>query len=139
MPIQPRGEQMKALFTQAPVGPLAMLNLLRFKEKAVYADGRETNLTGREAYEVYSEAMTKLIEADGGQLVYSGATNLLVIGEGDLEWDAVGIAEYSSLEGFQKIMSSPEYREIAAHREAGLSHQLLVNLLNEDQAKSLGK
>ena len=61
--------------------------------------------------------------------MFAAATNKLVIGEGELEWDMVAIAEYASLESFQKIMSSPEYQKIAAHREAGLAHQLLINLV----------
>jgi uncharacterized protein (DUF1330 family) len=105
-----------------------MLNLLKFKEKAVYADGRESNLSGREAYGLYGLEVAKMIEADGGRMVFAAATNTLVIGEGELEWDMVGIAEYASLESFQKITSSPEYQEIAKHREAGLAQQLLINL-----------
>ncbi|MBT4089400.1 MAG: hypothetical protein HN580_02280 [Deltaproteobacteria bacterium] len=34
-----------------------------------------------------------------------------------------------------KVMSSPEFLEIHVHREAVLKHQLLINLLDEQQAK----
>ena len=128
MPKQPSAEQLKKFIEKVPSGPVTMLNLLKFKEKAVYADGRESNLSGREAYGLYGLEVAKMIVADGGRTVFAAATNTLVIGEGELEWDMVAIAEYSSLEGFQKIMSSPEYQEIAKHREAGLAHQLLINL-----------
>ncbi len=128
MPIRPRDEQLKEFIEKVQPGPLTMLNLLKFKEKAVYADGRETNLSGAEAYGLYGLEMGKMIQADGGRSVFAAATNTLVIGEGELEWDMVAIAEYASLESFQKIMSSPEYQEIAKHREAGLAHQLLINL-----------
>ncbi len=33
--------------------PILMVNLLKFKDKAEYEDGRVSNLTGREAYEIY--------------------------------------------------------------------------------------
>ena len=128
MPIHPSAEQLKKFIENVPSGPVTMLNLLKFKEKAVYADGRESNFSGREAYGLYGIEVTKMIEADGGRAVFAAATNTLVIGEGELEWDMVAIAEYASLESFQKIMSSPEYQKIAAHREAGLAHQLLINL-----------
>jgi uncharacterized protein (DUF1330 family) len=128
MPIKPNDEQLKRFIKNVPSGPLTMLNLLEFKEKAVYADGRESNLSGREAYELYGIEMEKMLEPDGGRILFSAATNTLVIGEGELEWDMVAIAEYASLESFQKITSSPEYQEIAKHREAGLAHQLLINL-----------
>ena len=128
MPIAPSKEQLKTFIENVPSGPVTMLNLLQFKEKAVYADARESNLSGAEAYGLYAIEVSKMIEADGGRMVFSAATNSLVIGDGELVWDMVGIAEYASLESFQKIMSSPEYQEIAKHREARLAHQLLINL-----------
>ncbi len=128
MPIAPREDQLKKFLENLPPGPVTMLNLLKFKEKAEYADGRETNLTGAEAYALYGMEMGKLIGDGGGRSVFAGAANSLVIGDGELQWDLVAIAEYSSIENFQKITSSPEYQEIAKHREAGLDHQLLVNL-----------
>lgn len=128
MPTQPRPEQIRNLLAKAPKGPLVMLNLLKFKEKAEYADGRQTDLSGAQAYGLYGQEMRKLIEADGGRIVFSAPMNVLVIGDGDLEWDAVGIAEYASIESFQQITASPKYQEIGAHRVAGLEHQLLINL-----------
>ena len=128
MPTQPRPEQIRNLLEKAPKGPLVMLNLLKFKEKAEYADGRQTDLSGAQAYGLYGQEMRKLIEADGGRIVFSAPMNVLVIGDGDLEWDAVGIAEYASIESFQQITASPKYQEIGAHRVAGLEHQLLINL-----------
>jgi len=32
--------------------PIYMLNLLKFREQAVYADQRETTLTGAQAYDI---------------------------------------------------------------------------------------
>ncbi len=132
MPTQPNPEQIQALFTKSPEGPLVMLNLLKFKEKAVYEDGRQSDISGAEAYGIYGAEMRKLIEADGGRLVFSAPLNVLVIGEGELEWDAVGIAEYASLESFQRITATPKYQEISMHRTAGLAHQLLINCLNQE-------
>ena len=129
MPTQPKPEQIQALFTNAPPGPLVMLNLLKFKKKAEYADGRQTDISGAEAYGIYAGEMRKLIETDGGRMVFSALMNVLVIGEGDLEWDIVGIAEYASLKSFQKITASTQYQEINVHRDAGLTHQLLINCL----------
>ena len=34
-------------------GPVQMVNLLKYREKAEYEDGRETDLTGAEAYSLY--------------------------------------------------------------------------------------
>jgi uncharacterized protein (DUF1330 family) len=128
MAMNPTSEQFTEFIEKAPAGPIRMLNLLKFKEKAVYKDGRKTDLTGRATYEKYMDEMTKMVEADGGKLVFGAETNVLVIGEGELEWDMVGVMEYSSLEGFQKILATPAYAEIHHHRDAGLAHQLLINI-----------
>lgn len=47
--VYPNEEQMKGFADSGPDGPIYMLNLLKFKEKAEYADGRETDLTGEQA------------------------------------------------------------------------------------------
>ena len=41
--------QIEALREKGPDGPIFMVNLLKFKDKAEYEDGRATTLTGREA------------------------------------------------------------------------------------------
>ena len=48
---QPRPDLLKNLVERKPEGSLYMLNLLKFREKAVYSDGRETDQTGTEAYQ----------------------------------------------------------------------------------------
>lgn len=133
MPIAPKPEQLAELMERAPNGKLYMLNLLKFKDKAEYADGRETDLTGREAYALYGEGVGKIIAGLGGRLVWSGAPNVLVIGAGELEWDQVAIVEYPSLEAFRNMTESEAYQAVHVHREAGLAHQLLINCLGPEQ------
>ena len=132
MPTQPTPEQFQTLFEKTPPGPLIMLNLLKFKDKAEYADGRETDMSGMEAYAMYGSFMKKRLEADGGRFIFSANTQTLVIGHGDLEWDAVGIVEYAGLESFKEIVFSLEYKEMSLHREAGLEHQLLISCQNQE-------
>ena len=59
-------------------GPLMMVNLLKFREKAAYADGRDPDLSGREAYRRYAQAMKKLLEARGFEQVRA----IIITGEG---------------------------------------------------------
>ncbi len=129
MATQPTPAQLEQLLTKAPKGPIHMLNLLKFKERAEYADGRETELSGAEAYALYGAGVAILIGALGGRAVYQGVPNVLVIGEGDTPWDAIAIVEYPSIESFQKMLASEAYQEVHVHREAGLEHQLLINTL----------
>ncbi len=103
-----------------------MVNLLRFRPAAVYADGSDAHLTGREAYDRYAVVVRSLIEGLGGRIVYSGAVTGLLLGEVEDLWDAVGLVEYPSLEAFQRMIRSPEMRAIEHHRAAGLAGQLNI-------------
>ncbi len=46
--VYPSEEQFKGFSQPGPDGPIYMVNLLKFKAHAEYADGRETSLTGAE-------------------------------------------------------------------------------------------
>lgn len=131
--VQPRPEQLQQLVEKKPEGSLYMLNLLKFRDRAVYADGRETDLTGEQAYMIYGAAVQKIIEGFGGGLLFGGKANVLLIGDGDLEWDWVGMMRYPSFEAFSGMTRSAEYQEIHVHRDAGLEHQILVNCLDVEQ------
>jgi len=137
MAIRPRDDQIENLVKRAPDGPLYMLNLLKFKEKAEYADGRETNLTGAQAYALYGAAVGDMIGKMGGKRIFAGVPNTLVIGENDIEWDMMAIIEYPSLDAFRQMTASGDYQEAHAHREAGLDFQLLINCLSAEQAQQL--
>lgn len=137
MSIQLPPEQLSRFMENAPEGPIYMLNLLKFKERAEYADGRDTDLTGEQAYALYGAGVGKLIAELGGRMVFSGKMNVQLIGDGDLAWDTVGIVEYPSIEAFQKMTASAEYQEVHVHRAAGLEHQLLINCLSREQVAAL--
>ena len=126
MPIYPRPDQIQNLLGAGLTGPVEMLNLLKFRDRAEYEDGRETNLSGREAYQLYAEKMVPFVTANGGRLRHSAEAKALLIGDGELEWDMVAIVEYPSPEDFAQIVQAPEVAEFAVHRTAGLAHQLLI-------------
>ena len=108
-------------------GPVCMVNLLKFKEKAIYEDGRETSLTGPEAYQIYGEGVAKMIDAIGGKIVFSSVVSGLVVGEVEELWDAVAIAEYPSRQSFADMIASVQWSELAIHRTAGLAGQLNIS------------
>lgn len=126
MATQPRKEQIEALLANDKGGSIRMLNLLKFKEFADYGDGTDTKLSGAEAYQRYAVEVVKIISNTGGEVVFSGQANTLVIGDDELEWDMVSIVKYPTVTAFLDMTSSDEYQKIHSHREAGLEHQLLV-------------
>lgn len=126
--LYPARDRLADLMADEIAEPIVMVNLLRFRAKAQYEDGRESELTGREAYMLYSEPMQKLVAREGGKLVFKGDTRSLVIGRVDQMWDAVALVEYPSSAAFARIATSPEMAEIGIHRAAGLEGQLLIRV-----------
>ena len=126
--VYPTHANIEALMADDSGHPVVMLNLLRFRAKAVYADGRPTDLTGRQAYDLYAAPMQKIIDAGGGKLLFGGDIASLVIGDVEDLWDTCLLVEYPSAAAFAAIVTSPEVAEIAVHRAAGLDGQLLIRV-----------
>lgn len=124
--LHPSADQMEAFQDAGPDGPIFMVNLLRFKDKAVYEDGRETDLSGREAYGLYGAAVGKLLVKHGGGSVFGGQVTHLTLGAVEDLWDMVAIATYPNRAAMLAMVSSLEYRECAVHRTAGLEGQLNI-------------
>ena len=81
--LQPTGDQVRAFRDRATGETISMLNLLRFKPKAVYEDGRESDLSGKEAYQLYGEAFNEIMGPKGARVIYSGEVRGFLIGEGE--------------------------------------------------------
>ena len=122
----PSEEQMKGFVEGDIDSPISMLNLLKFKDKAEYEDGRTTDLTGRDAYQIYALAVAKLVENTGGKVLFGAEVSRLMLGEVEELWDTVAIAQYPSRRKMLEMMMSPEYAEISVHRTAGLKGQLNI-------------
>ncbi|KAF0116899.1 MAG: hypothetical protein FD163_2307 [Hyphomonadaceae bacterium] len=123
--VNPSPKQMQEFFEGKDEAPFVMINLLKFKPRAEYADG-DHGLSGYEAYAIYGAAVSKLIWALGGKMGYNGQVDGLLLGEVEELWDAVALAQYPSKAAMLKMVTSPEYREAAKHREAGLAGQLNI-------------
>ena len=117
---------MEALLKADNGGPVCMVNLLKFREKAEYEDGRETDLSGIEAYQIYGAVTGSLIKELGGDVVFTSVFNGMVVGEVEELWDVMAIAKYPTLQSFIDMVSSPEYLKVYHHRIAGLKGQLNI-------------
>ena len=128
----PSEEQMKGFVEGDIDSPISMLNLLKFKDKAEYEDGRATDLSGREAYQIYALAVAELVENTGGKVLFGAEVSRLMLGEVEELWDTVAIAQYPSRRKMLEMMMSPEYAEISVHRTAGLKGQLNIETKNHE-------
>tara|TARA_R110002072_G_scaffold64_13_gene491 strand:- start:27664 stop:28092 length:429 start_codon:yes stop_codon:yes gene_type:complete len=120
----PNPDQLAGFFEPGPEGPIYMVNLLKFKTKAEYEDGRETNLTGREAYDIYGKAVAELLKDFGGGALFAADVERLMLGEVEELWDEVAIAMYPSRQAMLNMLQSPIMQNISVHRAAGLRGQL---------------
>ena len=108
--------------------PILMVNLLKFKDKAEYEDGRATNLTGREAYEIYVTETRVHLANVGAELILGGEVSGLLLGEVEELWDAFGVARYPSRKAMITMARNPAYIESEKHRAAGLAGQLNIEV-----------
>ena len=112
--ITPNLDQFQALAASPDEGPVVMLNLLKFKPG------------GEESYLRYGDAAKDMVEERGGRLLWSGRAQQVLIGDPAADWDVVVLVEYPSRKAFMEMVSSPEYLQAHADREAGLERTVVV-------------
>lgn len=113
--------------------PFLAVNLLTFKNKAEYADGRETNLSGKEAYAIYADEVIDHLAKVGAEPILAGDVQRLILGEVDELWDVIAIVRYPSRKAMYKMATNKEYMESEKHREAGLAGQLNIEIKDSNQ------
>jgi uncharacterized protein (DUF1330 family) len=121
--LYPTRQQLEALLASPDAGPVVMLNLLRFKERATAPD---EGASGQEAYQRYADAMRGIVEARGGRILWMGSVGGQVIGQGAEGFHMAALVEYPSRRAFVAIATSPEVAAIGVHRAAGLEGQWLI-------------
>lgn len=107
-------------------GPIHMLNLVKFRAKAAYEDGRVA--TGAEAYRAYARESGPVFARLGGRQVWVGKPELVLIGPSDESWDIAFIAEYPSVAAFVEMIRDPVYREAVKHRQAAVETSRLIRM-----------
>ncbi len=124
--VSPSPEQIEGFLDPDAKGAIFMVNLLSFREWAEYEDYRDTNLSGKEAYQIYAAGVARLITRVGGYIGFGADVKRLMLGEVETLWEQVAIAMYPSRAAMLKMIQMPEYAEINVHRTAGLSGQLNI-------------
>lgn len=124
---QVNAEEMQRFLAVTPDddGPFYMVNLIRYRDEAEYPDGRATDLSGREADEIYSEWMrTERLPALGAELVYAATVeDELIAG---VSFDQVAVVRYPSRAEFAAMAADPEFREMSVHKQAGVADTVVM-------------
>lgn len=124
--IDPRPGQMKAALASVPPGvPVVMLNLLKFRDKAEYPD-QFSDLTGKQAYSIYSKQALQHVQAIGGEVVMMAKACVGIIAPEDEQWDEMLLVRYPSIEKFVAMVMNPDYQKFTVHRTAALADSRLI-------------
>ena len=103
-------------------GPVTMLNLMRFRERALDGNG-----SGWDAYLRYSKLTIPLIKARGGSIIWAGDAEAVTLGVPDRHrWDYVALVRYPSRAAFLAMMRSPEYAVANVERGNGCRDHAIV-------------
>jgi len=121
--IEPDAGQIRALVDSSHEGPIAMLNLLRFRQEALAPD---EGMSGAEAYGLYSQGVAPFLEAADGRVLSAVSCSQSVIGPAEPEWQMAIIVEYPSRASFLAMVGNPDYQEVARHRTAALADSRLI-------------
>lgn len=124
---QPTGDQFRAFRDDPYDGPIAQVNLLKFRVKAEYRPddpefGRDE--PGAAAYSRYADQFASIAAEVGGSQLLIGDVERYFIGSGD--WDAVMVMHFPSRGAFIDTLNHERYSDMHRHRAAGLLCQELL-------------
>ena len=124
--IDPTRDQFNAFKALPRDTPVNMLNLVKLRAEAAYADGR--NATGTEAYAAYGRESAPAFQRVGGTILWRGAPECVLIGPADEAWDIAFIARYPTGGAFLEMVTDPAYQAVVHHRQAGVADSRLIRM-----------
>ncbi len=105
--------------------PFWMVNLINFYEKAKFPDGRDTDLSGEEANEIYGKAILPTL------LRYNSLPDILMpvavtLTDEGVEWEQAVIVRYASRDAFLNAFPlNPQADEALVYKQAGVENTLV--------------
>lgn len=101
-----------------------MVNIVGYRDQAVYKDGRDTSLTGYQANEIYGSYVLPELHKIGAEIVVTA----------EIQWNhgqetpytALTIVRYPNSTVFSQLYGNPTFEENVVHKEAGLEHNFVL-------------
>lgn len=123
--IDPTRENFEAFKALPRDQPVDMLNLVRLRDRADYTDGRK--LSGAQAYAEYGKRSAPVFQRVGGEIIWRGEPQVMLIGPPDALWDIAFIARYPAASAFLEMVTDPVYQsEAVPHRQAAVRDSRLI-------------
>jgi hypothetical protein len=103
--------------------PMWALNLMYYRDRADYRDGRDSDLSGQEADDRYAPL---------GPLATVGARLILVapvveqLAGDDVSWDRIAIVRYPNRRAMLEMEALPEFQAAHVHKEAGMAATIVA-------------
>lgn len=110
-------------------GPIWMVNLMSYKERAEYADGTGPDISGREADDRY--APVDVLDDIGAEVAFIADVDTQLLGESPV-WHRIGIVKYPSRRAFIEMQSRPDFAAKHVHKEAGMATTIVMGCLPID-------
>lgn len=104
-------------------GPVWMVNLMAYRPRAEYVDGRSGDITGRDADDRY--APIESLAAVGAEVALFADVDQQLLGETP-QWDRVAVVKYPTRRAFIDMQSRPEFVDKHAHKDAGMAHTIIM-------------
>ncbi len=106
-------------------GPVLMVNLMKYKEKAVYADG-EAEISGKDADDRY--APTEVLADIGATVALFGDVETQLFGAPP-QWDRIGCVLYPTRRSFIEMQTRKDFQEKHVHKAAGMAETIVMGCL----------
>lgn len=110
--------------TTAPAddGPVWMVNLMKYRAVADYADGRESTISGKEADDLY--APVDILGDIGAEPVLFGDVDQQLIGAP--VWDRIAVVKYATRKSFIDMQARPDFQRAHEHKDAGMEQTFVI-------------
>ena len=104
-------------------GPILMVNLMKYRERAAYVDGTDGGVSGKEADDRY--APTDVLADIGAQVALFADVDAQLLGD-EPRWDRIGCVVYPTRRSFIEMQSRPDFQERHVHKEAGMDTTIVM-------------
>jgi hypothetical protein len=121
-----------SLATRAPEtdGPIYMVNLMKYRAIAEYAEGSSDAVSGREADDKYNPS--SVLNKIGADMLFVADVVSNDFGIGD--WDRIAVVRYPTRRSFVEMQQRKDFAEKHVHKAAGMERTIITCCRPDDPA-----